>query len=322
LDGIALERKAVVDVAVAVVQRADGRVLLAERPRGKASAGYWEFPGGKFNAGERPEQALTRELYEELGIGLDVAYPWITYEHVYPDKRVRLHFYRVTAWRGTPHGKEGQRISWEDPETISVAPLLPANALVLRALRLPRLYAITNAQKYGVAEFMCRLERALERGVRLIQVRERTFVSGQLAQFARRVIAVAHRYDARVLVYGDETLARQTLSDGVHLPSRQLLRLVERPRDLLCSASCHNTVELARASALGVDFVVLSPVLPTESHPNEPGMGWEKFAELVRGYSLPVYALGGMHPELLEIAMRYGAHGVAMQSEIWQPRIT
>lgn len=314
---IATQRQPVVDVAVAVVQRADGRVLLAERPHGKVSAGYWEFPGGKFNAGESPEQALARELHEELGVELDRAHPWLTYEHQYPDKRVRLHFFRVTAWHGTPHGREGQRISWEDPETPSVAPLLPANASVLRALRLPRLYAITNAQKYGVAEFLDRLERALKRGVRLIQVRERGLAPGQLAQFARRVVAAAHRFDAKVLVNGDEMLARQVGADGVHLRSSQLSRLVERPRELLCAASCHDEAELARAAALGVDFVVLSPVLPTASHPGEPGMGWEKFAERVRGYPLPVYALGGMRPELLDTAMRHGAHGIALLSGIW-----
>ncbi|WP_333839239.1 Nudix family hydrolase [Pelomicrobium sp.] len=314
---IVSKHRPVVDVAVAVIQRADGRVLLAERPHGKVSAGYWEFPGGKFNAGENPEQALARELQEELDIKLDRAHPWLTYEHEYPDKRVRLHFFRVTAWHGTPRGREGQRISWEDPEIPEVAPLLPANALMLRALRLPRLYAITNAQKYGVVGFLERLERALERGVRLILVRERKFAPGQLTQFARRVIAMAHRYDAKVLVYGDETLARQVVSDGVHLTASQLPGLIERPRDLLCAASCHNATELAWASALSVDFVVLSPVLPTKSHPGEPGIGWDKFAELVRGYPLPVYALGGMRLELLDTAMRHGAHGIAMQSEIW-----
>jgi 8-oxo-dGTP diphosphatase len=306
-----------VNVAVAVVQRADGRVLLAERPRGKVSGGYWELPGGKFNAGEKPEQALARELHEEIGIELDRAHPWITYEHEYPDKRVRLHFFRVTAWHGAPHGREGQRVSWEDPETVTVAPLLPANALVLEALRLPALYAITNAAKYGVAEFLDRLERALEGGVRLIQVRERELAPGQLAQFARRVLERARRHGARVLVNGEETLARRVGADGVHSTSEQLRRLSVRPAVGLWAVSCHNAGELARASALGADLAVLSPVLPTASHPGEPGMGWEKFAELVRGYPLPVYALGGMKPESLDDARRHGAHGIALLGDIW-----
>ncbi len=309
--------KPLVNVAVAVVQRADGRVLLTERPHNKVLGGYWELPGGKFNAGERPQQALARELREEIGIEIERAHPWIVYEHEYPDKRVRLHLFRVTAWHGTPHGREGQRLSWEDPEAVGVAPLLPANGTVLEALRLPTLYAITNAAKYGIAEFLDRLECALERGVHLIQVREPKLAPGQLAQFARRVIERAHRYGARVLVNGDETLARQVGADGVHSTSEQLRRLSTRPATGLWAASCHNAEELARAAALGADFVVLSPVLPTASHPEGESLGWERFAQLVHGYSLPVYALGGMRPELLDTAMRYGAHGIAMLSGVW-----
>lgn len=306
-----------VNVAVAVVQRADGRVLLAERPRGKVSGGYWEFPGGKFDAGERAEQALARELHEEIGVELDRAHPWLTYEHAYPDKTVRLHFFRVTAWHGTPHGREGQRVSWEDPAAVSVAPLLPANDKVLQALNLPPLYAITQAGKYGVADFMSRLEQALARGVRLIQVREREMAPEQLAQFARRVIARARQYGAAVLVNGDEMLARKTGADGVHSTGAQLRRLNVRPATRLWAASCHNAEELARAATLGADFVVLSPVLPTASHPGEPGMGWARFAELTRGCPLPVYALGGMKTGLLDTARGHGAHGIALLSDIW-----
>src|SRR5512135_3219760 len=133
---------AITDVAVGVLQRSDGRVLLAERPHGKPWAGYWEFPGGKIEAGEDVHAALTRELHEELGIELDGGYPWITVEYAYPEKRVRLHFYRVLAWHGTPHGREGQRMAWEDPGVVGVQPLLPANEKILRALRLPSVYGI------------------------------------------------------------------------------------------------------------------------------------------------------------------------------------
>lgn len=307
----------VVNVAVAVVQRGDGRILLAERPRDKESGGFWEFPGGKFDAGERAEQALKRELHEEVGLELDHAQPWLTYDHTYPDKTVRLHFFRVTAWHGTPHGREGQRVSWEDPAAVGVTPLLPANDRVLRALRPPRLYALTNTKNYGISEFTQKLERALVSGVRLIQVREPHMAPEQLAQFARRVVSLAHRYDAQVLVYGNEALAHQVGADGVHIPCETLLQLTARPRMRLCAASCHNAEHLAHAAALGLDFAVLSPVLPTASHPGEPGMGWEKFAALVRNYPLPVYALGGMKPETLDDARRHGAHGIALLSGIW-----
>lgn len=307
----------IVHVAVAVVQRSDGRVLMAERPQGKVSGGFWEFPGGKFDAGERPEQALARELHEEVGIELDSAHPWMTYEHAYADKTVRLHFFRVTAWHGTPHGREGQRVSWEDPAVVSVGPLLPANDKILQALNLPSLYAITHAKKLGMNDFMLRLEQTLARGVRLIQVREPDMAPEQLAQFARRVMVRAHAHGAAVLINGDETLARKVDADGVHSPARQLMLLSVRPNTRLWAASCHNAEELARAAALGADFVVLSPVLPTATHPGQPGMGWARFAELVRGYPLPVFALGGMRSDLLDTAMAHGAHGMARLSGVW-----
>ena len=311
------ERQQVLDVAVAVLQREDGRVLLAQRPAGKPWAGYWEFPGGKIEQGEAVERALARELHEELGIDPDRVFPWVTQEYAYPEKKVRLHFYRVLAWHGQLHGREGQDMSWENPVAVNIGPLLPANDKVLRALSLPSFYAITNAKKYGATEFMPRLKVALEKGVRLVQVREHDMPPEQLESFAHHVVALAHEHDARVLINADEALARRCGADGVHLPAAQLMQLKQHPGTKIWAASCHDAAELAQAAALQADFVVLSPVLPTPTHPEAAGMGWEKFAVLVKNYPVPVYALGGMKPELLDTAMRHGAHGVSLLSGIW-----
>lgn len=314
---VVAERQRVLDVAVAILQREDGRVLLAQRPAGKPWEGYWEFPGGKIEPGEAVEQALARELHEELGVDPDRMYPWVTQEYAYPEKRVRLHFYRVLAWHGQLHGREGQDMSWENPAAINIGPLLPANNKVLRALSLPSVYAITNAKKYGATEFMPRLRAALEKGVRLVQVREHDMPPEQLESFVRRVVAQAHEHGARVLVNGDEALARRCGADGVHLTGDQLMRLKQSPATRIWAASCHDAVELAQAVSLEASFTVLSPVLPTPTHPEASGMGWEKFSALVKDYPLPVYALGGMKPEMLDTAMRHGAHGVSLLSGIW-----
>ncbi len=306
----------ITDVAVGVVHRSDGRVLLAERPAGKPWAGYWEFPGGKIEAGESTLQALTRELHEELGIDVDRACPWITFEYAYPEKRVRLHFCRVLAWHGTPHGREAQRLSWEDPAAVGVHPLLPANEFVLRALNLPSIYAITNAGKLGVEPFMEKLRAALERGVRLIQVREPAMTPAELETFTQRVVAACRPFGARVLVNGDSNLAQRAGADGVHVQSSQLMQFGSAPAGIW-AASCHDARELARAAELKASFVVLSPVLPTPSHPEAAGMGWVRFAELTRDYPLPVYALGGMKLDHLDTATQHGAHGIALLSGIW-----
>jgi 8-oxo-dGTP diphosphatase len=214
----------IIDVAAGIILRGDGRVLLAERPRGKPLAGCWEFPGGKFEAGESPVAALARELHEELGIELDEAHPWITRIHAYPARTVRLHMYRVPGWHGEPHGREGQRLSWEDPHRVSVSPLLSANDGILQSLNLPALYAITHASKYGTAGFLERLRTALDGGLRLIQVRERGMAPAELAGFARDVAALAHDYGARVLINGDTAMARECGADGVHLQAEQLMQ--------------------------------------------------------------------------------------------------
>ena len=304
----------IVNVAVAVLQRRDGHVLLAERPRGKISAGYWEFPGGKFEFGERAEQALARELREELGVELDRGYPWLVYEHAYADKIVRLHFYQVVAWHGAPYGREGQRVSWEDPAAVNVGPLLPANDKVLRALNLPSVYAITQAERLGVAEFMPRLQVALERGVRLIQVYERAMAHEQLAQFARRVVMLARRFNATVLVNSDESLARRVGADGVHLSAARLRALIRPPSVRVWAASCETGEDLTYAAHLGAHFAVLSqrPVIQNQadaSHLDRMGLRKRE-----RGWPLPVYGMDGLRLDRIETATPQGIPGVATES--------
>lgn len=308
----------ILDVAAGVITREDGHILLAERPAGAPLAGFWEFPGGKFEIGESPLEALARELHEELGIELDVAHPWITRTHAYPDRTVRLHMYRVTGWHGEPHGREGQQLSWENPHAVGVSPLLSANDGILGSLNLPQLYAITHASKYGMADFMARLRQALENGVRLVQVRERGMPPAELVAFAREVVSAARPYGARVLVNGDIGIAREAGADGLHLQSDQLMRCQARPDVELLAASCHNRGELLRAAELGTDLAVLSPVLPTQSHPGAATLGWEQFAGLCLDMPMPVYALGGMRTDMIETAMTHSAHGIALLSGIWQ----
>jgi len=125
----------ITEVAAAVIERPDGTFLLACRPEGKPYPGYWEFPGGKIEAGEDPRAALGRELKEELGIDVRAATPWITRVYAYTHATVRLHFFRVTAWDGEPQPLEDQGIAWQRPEAPDVTPMLPANAPVLSALR-------------------------------------------------------------------------------------------------------------------------------------------------------------------------------------------
>ena len=340
------ENTKIVEVAAAVLQREDNSFLLAQRPPDKIWAGYWEFPGGKIEPGETPYHALVRELREELGIAVTTAYPWLTRVFAYPHATVRLNFFRVTAWSGELHPHEGQQFAWQRLQPmnpmpkgvlpyaptdawivgaygntpdhhISVSPLLPANAPILRALELPTLYAISNAAELGVEEFMHRLEAALHKGLRLVQLREKSLPHDALRELAQRVVTLAHAHGARVLLNGDVALAQQVGADGVQLTGAQLAELQHRPEVDWCAASCHSAEELRRAEALGCDFALLSPVLPTKSHPGAAHLGWEKFAEIAAGASIPVYALGGLTDADMEIAWHHGAHGIALLRQAW-----
>jgi 8-oxo-dGTP diphosphatase len=307
----------VVEVAAAVLQRPDGTFLLAQRPADKIWAGYWEFPGGKVEAGETAHDALVRELHEELGIEVLTAYPWLTRVFTYPHATVRLSFFRVTEWRGELYPHEGQQFSWQQAQDVRVSPVLPANAPILRALELPALYAISNVAELGVESFLIKLQAQLDAGLQLIQLREKNLTPERLRELAVRTVAMAHAAGAKVLINGDLALAREVGADGVHLTSLQLAELTERPSVAWCAASCHTDEELQRAQRLGCDFAMLSPVLPTQSHPGAAHLGWERFSALAAGSSIPVYALGGLTRAEMSIAWQRGAHGIALLRQAW-----
>lgn len=305
-----------IGVAAAVIERPDGTFLMASRPDGKAYAGWWEFPGGKVEPGESPRHALDRELEEELGIAVRRAYPWLTCDYDYAHARVRLHFFRVTDWAGAPHPHEGQSLAWVHADHPAVSPILPANGPILRGLSLPLTYGVSAAAELGAEGFMRRLESALERGLKLLQLRERAMPAEPLAHLAREVAARCRAHGARLMINADIGLAER-LDAGVHLPSARLMALEQRPDLPWVAASCHDAAELERARALGVDFVVLGPVLPTASHPEAQPLGWERFSSLAAGRPMPVYALGGLSPADLDTARQAGAHGIAMKRGLW-----
>jgi 8-oxo-dGTP diphosphatase len=308
----------VVDGAAAVLVAGDGRVLLAQRPEGKVYAGYWEFPGGKVERGETPRHALARELEEELGVHPERVYPWLTQSFVYPHAHVRLHFFRVLAWRGAPHGREGQAFAWCDPQCMDVAPMLPANTPIMSALRLPHEYAISHAEEVGAPAFLAALERRLGDGLRLVQLRDKGLPEGMRERLALDALARARAHGARVLVNGDPALAQRVGADGLHCPAAQLAQLHARPAFPLCGASCHDAAELARAQSLGLDFAVLGPVRRTATHPDAVPLGWDRFRTLAAGSAVPVYAIGGLGRDDLETAWTHGAHGIAMIRSAWQ----
>lgn len=120
--------------AVAGILRRDEKILIAERPAGKPYSGYWEFPGGKIESRETGFDTLKRELHEEIGIQVLSAELWFEHSHAYPDKRVYLEMWLVTAFDGEPHSKENQRLQWAALDEIMTLKLLEGNRAILEKI--------------------------------------------------------------------------------------------------------------------------------------------------------------------------------------------
>lgn len=300
-----------IHVAVAVIRDPAGRVLCSQRLPHQHLAGLWEFPGGKLEPGETLADGLRREIDEELGIRAGALAPLLRVEHRYPEKTVLLDVWRVLDWAGAPQGREGQPLRWLLPEHMQAAEFPAADVPIIAALRLPSRYFITPelVDERACADYAARM-RAVD--AYLIQVRLKNTPALALPLLTALRGAVPA---ARILVNSD-TLAQlgeaaASRFDGIHLTSGQLAAAAPGPGALVRAASCHNAAELARAFALNLDFVTVSPVQATASHLEAEPLGWARFAELAAGAGLPVYALGGLGKDDIAAAVSAGAIGVA-----------
>lgn len=305
----------VVHVAVAVIVR-DGRVLIARRPEHVHQGGLLEFPGGKVEPGETVQQALVREIVEETGLrvpesGLE---PVIGIRHDYGDKQVFLDVWQTATATGEPFGREGQPIEWLAPEDLADADFPAANRPIIRALRLPNRLAITGDME-PVAEAVGHLQQRLAQGApELLMLRAPGLSTEGYQVLAQQVLPLASERGSRLILHGrPELLEVLPGAAGVHLSWAVAREFDERPvpEHFLLGVSCHDAGQLEQAQKLSADYVVLGPVLPTPSHPDEPGMGWQVFQQLVAGATVPVFALGGMTADQELQARQMGGQGIA-----------
>ncbi|TAN67875.1 MAG: Nudix family hydrolase [Methylobacter sp.] len=295
-------------VAVGVVKNPEGKILISLRHAALHQGGLWEFPGGKIEASETAEFALARELKEELNVTVTAATPLITVKHKYPDRLVQLNVFLVEQFSGEVKSLEGQPFKWVDSDELERYTFPAANQPIITAARLPHYYAILDDADEAL--LLTNLQKILNRGVKLIQARLKKLPPAAAAGFIEQAYSLCKQQQALLLM--NSAVDCPVEADGIHLTSRHLMDLVARPENIKwLAASCHNLEQLQHAQNIGVDFVVLAPVLATQTHPGAESLGWEQFAELVANVNLPVYALGGMTESSLTVAQQSGGRGIA-----------
>ncbi|WP_445367131.1 Nudix family hydrolase [Methylomonas sp. BW4-1] len=296
-------------VAVGVIRDGDGKILITQRAKHAHQGGLWEFPGGKLEADEPVQQALARELAEEVGIQVQTATPLIKINHDYGDRQVLLDVWNVTAFTGQARGCEGQAMRWIDAEQLREFSFPAANIPIIAAAQLPHYYAILEGRNAAEAWDNC--QRILAAGVKLLQFRVKSLPIADLQIVFEQVSQLCRKQQVNLLVNADlpvDTVQAQ----GLHLSSRALLACHERPNGYRwVAASCHNLDELKHAEALGLDFAILAPIQATASHPDATPLGWQALTELLEHINLPVFALGGLGRHDLDKALAAGAQGIA-----------
>ncbi|WP_038343807.1 thiamine phosphate synthase [Acinetobacter sp. A47] len=292
--------KATVDVAIAILLHKT-KVLVGWRQASQHQGNKHEFPGGKVEAGETPEQACRREIYEEVGIGLKDWHAFDVIHHEYDDLIVNLHLFHAYVpdeLLDLIH----QPWSWYSREQLAGLNFPKANAAILQRLIWPYLIKISDQID------------ALPQQEALLYWR---FVPADIELVRQQLLGLSdaqlHRLMINVDLWQQLDAPLQAKITTIHLQQSQLMALSKG--DLMVGkrviAACHDAVSLQHAHHIGCDAVLLSPVLATETHPEASQLGWDGFEELARTSDIPVFALGGVAPSDLKQAQKHHAYGLA-----------
>ncbi len=312
----------IVHVAVAVIQNSHGQYLIAKRPQETHQGGLWEFPGGKIEDNETVFNALKRELFEEIGITFTQATPLIQIPHDYGDKTVLLDVFCIDGITGEAYGKEGQEICWVKQDEIELYDFPAANIPIIKAIQLPDRYMITGKFK-NEQDLLARIQAGLNKGIKLIQFRAHDLPENLYFDYAKKMYNFCLKQNAKLLLNTSvekyESYQAKSFSHGYHLTSKEINLFSSElcGSNLLISTSIHNQKELLLAEEKNIDFVVLSPVNKTLSHPESTPLGWDKFRKLTEKAIIPVYALGGMRESDLIVAIKNGGQGISAIGELW-----
>ena len=302
----------IIKAVVGVLRNKSGQLLLAKRQAQQFMPGFWELPGGKIEANETNESAISRELNEELGIQVTALSLHQTLSQQYPRLQVNLSIYNINSYLNEPRGVEGQQISWVSVQDLHNYKLLPSMQAFISSITLPNKYWITPACT-NQSEWMARFEQKLTQGISLIQLRSKNKLD---KHFIEQINRKCQQNNLKLLLNTIDKSFDEPYCAGWHITTSEMLKLKSRPcsDDKLLGASTHNLDEALKAQAIGANFVVISPVQATTTHPNISPIGWGAAKEVVDKLNIPVYFLGGMRLQDLNKTLKLGAQGIAAVS--------
>lgn len=291
--------KPIVDVAIAILIHR-GRILVGWRQEEQHQGGKHEFPGGKVEQGETPEEACRREIYEEVGIGLKDWHQFDYIHHEYDDIIVNLHLfhsYVPDELLNLIH----QPWAWYTRDQLLHLNFPKANKNIIKRLYWPHLIKISNTLS------------TVENSDALLYWRIEEFEPQYIEQLTALDEGQRSNLIINIAIWQQLSPELQKQIKTVHLKQSQLMNL--HKGDLTVGvryiAACHDAVSLKQAQQIGCDAVFISPVKTTATHPEAVALGWERFSEFAQNSQIPVFALGGVHPDDLATAQKHGAYGLA-----------
>jgi len=300
----------IIKAVVGVLRNESGQLLIAKRQDHQFMAGFWELPGGKVEPQESDQEAIIRELQEELGIVATSLSLHQTMVYQYTDRIIELGIYNIDNYRNIPKGAEGQEISWTAIKNLNHYKLLPTMSAFINSITLPNKYWITPSSNHQSDEWMRKFDEKMTQDISLVQLRAKTELP---TDFVENLYKKCKQNHVKLLLNTVGKTFNETHCDGWHLTTGEMLKLTQKPctDDKLLGASTHNLEEALTAQKLGADFVVISPVQATQTHPDTIPIGWEIAKEVVNKLNIPVYFLGGMSLNDLDKTLKLGAQGIA-----------
>jgi 8-oxo-dGTP diphosphatase len=318
------------DGAPTDVEKKTGRILIAKRADHQHQGGLWEFPGGKVEVGESVQVALQRELEEELGLqaSIEDMQPLITIPFHYPDKSVLLDVwsvYKAANFNETDIqnisgsefiGKEGQPLAWVDQAELANYQFPAANKAIIDALSLPNQIAIS--QDNNDPELILKqVANTLKNNTNIwLQLRAPSLEQLQYTQLAMKLYGICHEAGSKLIWNCPLDWYQIAFADGLHLSWKNIeatsLTSDTRPipNHQWLSMVCHNLSELEAAQGLA-DYVLVSPVNKTATHPQMTPLTWAGFNVIAKQARIPCYALGGLNRSDIENTKLYGGQGIA-----------